>query len=65
MSHNGEEGTTAVVGDNSLSHGGIAGETFTEKFKRKFKAQPLVPIGTYSIPRFVFPTKTRRFFFFL
>ena len=24
----------------------ILGETFTEKFKRKFKAQPLVPIGT-------------------
>ena len=65
MSHNGEEGTTAVVGDNSLSHGGIAGETFTEKFKRKFKAQPLVPIGTYSIPRFVFTHENETFVFFL
>eukprot|EP00938_MAST-03A_sp_MAST-3A-sp1_P001978 g1978.t1 len=36
--------TAVATGENASQHG-IVGETFTEKFKRKFKAQPLVPIG--------------------
>ena len=35
--------TAVATGENASQHG-IVGETFTEKFKRKFKAQPLVPM---------------------
>ena len=36
--------STAVATGENMSQHGIVGETFTEKFKRKFKAQPLVPM---------------------
>ena len=32
--------STAVATGENMSQHGIVGETFTEKFKRKFKAQP-------------------------
>ena len=45
MSEEETKSSTAVNSESVLTRtDGIVGETFTEKFKRKFQAQPLVPM---------------------